>query len=743
MIRFPSVFLRHIACSLLSALAWAEQVALPAPPEAALWLDAGHGVWTSDWKGTSASPGGLDGSPVSIHRLPFSLSSLLDRRICFDLPLKADARAYHALEVRLHIDNPQALRWMWIIFQSADGRLLKWDGMILAPGWQTLLVPLSEFSGRSEDWGDLRSVRIAYWKGRSEDAVCSLSVLRFVQMPDLAANVILNSSFEMHSPEGIPVGWGVNHWGIRHQGRMLAHDRLRESWGVIPDDSAPDGAYCLQLRNVDGFPPIQASSCRLRLLADREHVVSWYARSPRGDAGMQVQVVDPGNGNVYQSEEVTIREGWSRFSFRHHSKRDSGILRFLPHAEAKEIRIDAVQVEPVVDTAPALPSRYRAGARDALVDVPADWGRSSGDVAVIPVRSMIPARKPLATPIAVSIQNRCLAVNGIPMVVSAFFHDGRQTLGDDLLADLGRRGFNTVVCEVQEQPDELDAAVAADVREINRFARAGLYVIPWFRKSCSTEFISAWAARVLSGNVNILALYVYDEPKEADMPVVTAKFDSIKRGGVSVPCFINYDNYWQQLPGDIACLDDYPVPNGNPSYGMLADTMWRLGAKAGKPVWFWYQLCGNAYSWYREPTPQEQEGMLYALLVNRVTGFFAFTNYPLSNRLLDRTSSLLAEIDALAPVIVGPECRWQPTASSGNIAILAKEHGAERYLITVNTGRYPRPGVRIPLSPFWARDVVAVFEDRRPSVADGAIVDDFGPYQRHVYRVLTSADGKR
>jgi hypothetical protein len=186
--------------------------------------------------------------------------------------------------------------------------------------------------------------------------------------------------------------------------------------------------------------------------------------------------------------------------------------------------------------------------------------------------------------------------------------------------------------------------------------------------------------------------------------------------------------------GDIYSTDVYPIPHSTPMAAIDAvRRMVAAATKEHKPVWMWLQGTGNAYWMAREPTPRELSCMVYGSLLAGARGIYYFAQVPRTRECLAEMRALCVEVDALAPALQSPAPA--PALRCDQSAVLAKAFAAADaiWVLAVNTQSQPC-AARFEL-PAAAGAVAVVFEDREVAVAANGWRDEFGPYERHVYRL--------
>ena len=126
--------------------------------------------------------------------------------------------------------------------------------------------------------------------------------------------------------------------------------------------------------------------------------------------------------------------------------------------------------------------------------------------------------------------------------------------------------------------------------------------------------------------------------------------------------------------------------------------------------------------------------MCYSALINGARGILYWTNTPYSTELWGEMRQLAPEIEALTPVLYSLESAPIVSCSTVGIEYTGKTYNAEPYIIAVNdspssvSAKFDVPSCYVSAS--------VLFENRYVSVSKGHIVDTFGGFQRHVYRLV-------
>ncbi|GAA3884256.1 hypothetical protein GCM10022243_56280 [Saccharothrix violaceirubra] len=289
---------------------------------------------------------------------------------------------------------------------------------------------------------------------------------------------------------------------------------------------------------------------------------------------------------------------------------------------------------------------------------------------------------------------------------------------------------------------------------------------------------------------NYVGYLVVDEPDmnvaygdqfHADMwpSAVLKKSNEVRAKDPSRPAFINF-GVWMGTPGggvgygyieksyeedmrtycqaaDIASADYYgwthPDRNervGAYTYGEVLDTM-RKWCGPDKPLWGFVET-GHPHDKGELITPDQLESAVWNTILHGATGinYFAHSFYTDGKgeyssvltrpEIKERVKAVNARLKALAPVLNAASVPGVSAKSRNDVpvSVLHKKASGARWVIAQTDGNatLPRSGkatveITVPVSSGTA---TVVDENRTVPIVDGRIVDDFGPYQVHVYR---------
>lgn len=184
---------------------------------------------------------------------------------------------------------------------------------------------------------------------------------------------------------------------------------------------------------------------------------------------------------------------------------------------------------------------------------------------------------------------------------------------------------------------------------------------------------------------------------------------------------------------DVLATDSYPISDKKPSkvLAVAQATDWAVHATRGeKPVWLVVQGTAKA-------TPGEEYAVTYLALTHGADGIL-YWEYEDAHRRPEIWQTILRlghEMQALENALVAQDAAQQPAPSDSRIHCLAKQTAEWLYVLCINSSHEPVGGVTIEVGHGLTGTAEVMFESRNATVRDGAIIDDFGPYQRHVYRI--------
>ncbi|RKT53970.1 hypothetical protein [Saccharothrix australiensis] len=274
---------------------------------------------------------------------------------------------------------------------------------------------------------------------------------------------------------------------------------------------------------------------------------------------------------------------------------------------------------------------------------------------------------------------------------------------------------------------------------------------------------------------------VYGDVFHPDMQpsAILAKADEVRAKDPSRPTYLNF-GVWMGTPGggvgyghvektyeedmrtycaaaDIASADYYGWTHpdrgervGAFSYGEVIDTM-RRWCGPDKPLYGFVET-GHPHTHGETITPDQLEAAVWNTILHGATGinYFAHSFYTEGRgeyssvltrpEITARVKAVNARLKSLAPVLNAANLSGAPAVSDTGVpvSVLHKEAEGARWVIAQTDGDTARPRsgpARVTITvPVRSGTATVVGEDRTVPIEDGRIVDDFGPYQVHVYR---------
>jgi hypothetical protein len=664
------------------------------------------------WKPGEAA---LPPEPIAVQgasglRLPCRFRADTVRAV-WDKPVRLDLSGISHFTFRFKVDDCSAIRQIGLYLKRGDGEVWNSDHWAIPTAteeWQKVVLPMNNFSrpGKNPGWDDIRVIRLSVYQAKPAET--ALSIADFcAEIAEGPENLLANSGFEICTTEKLPDFWGTGGWGLTAAKAIADTDAWRARWGV-DETVSHSGKRSLRIAgSSDPASGLRAASSWLATDPGKPYTLSAWLRSDKANLPVTLDILNT------RSQKLPVGAEWKRYSVTG-SPRLAQLLCFIrPEAEGT-LWIDDVQFE-----RGDAPSEYRAMYLDATLT-----GRAVHRTVPAPPPFEIKPSPPSTT---VKIdEHRRFLVNGEPFI--PFAASWGASPPPEFLRNIAQAGFNSVCFMANvNQP-------AAEVRKYLGDAQAnGLRVILWLRtKTADLRPLVAG----LRDHPALIAWYVCDEPASIT-PEVKERYDTPKQLDPSRPVYINYVLYPSDKLGDIASLDDYPVPQSSPSViAGDAETLERSASKAGKPSWIWLQDTGYGYHIYREPTGPEEECMTYLALIHGVKGIKYFMSKPHSRELWNELAQLAREVRTLTPILYSVEEAPPVTASPQTIHVTVKRHQDALYLIAVNARPDAVEGT-LNISGNGSADVL--FENRSVTCREGRITDHFEGFQRHVYRLPVSA----
>jgi hypothetical protein len=246
----------------------------------------------------------------------------------------------------------------------------------------------------------------------------------------------------------------------------------------------------------------------------------------------------------------------------------------------------------------------------------------------------------------------------------------------------------------------------------------------------------------VKGHPSVLGWYLCDEPDMSTWnvpPDEVALATRLLHGATQQPVasvvmgWAESNLYRYQGALDILATDIYPIrSDGQPSdlTAVAHGTDVAKRATGGhKPVWLVLQATDKA-------TPQQEYGVTYLAITHGADGilYFAYSEELRKSEAWKALVDISLELQELSPYLTSPTSSRVVKVSDARIHWMLKESPKVYCLIAVNSTAETLQKVTWDL-PF-AREgapLLVPFEARGGHIKNGAITDEFGPYQRHIY----------
>lgn len=629
-------------------------------------------------------------------------------RAIWNKSVNLDLSGLSYIYLKVKIPNPASFTMIHLLVGTENGGWYDWlwdPFPRVTSQWQIIRLKESScYADGDVSWSKVRTIRItasAGTKGSPNFYVAGIGAVT-----NGSSNMLSNSGFEFCTTERLPDYWGTGDWGLIKDAWITDTDSWRAQWGV---DNTVSHSGKRSMRIVGNGDPQELELVSFFVRLAGTYTISAWMKSDRQNLPVTIK------SNIYQKPEVAgqqfaVSTTWKRYTM---NITQSGLERVFIRNDSNggTLWVDDVQLEKGT-----VATDYK----------PADTDMSLTGKAVH--RAVPPVKEHVIIPgsdsISVKIDSsRRFLVDGKPFIPYAASWE--IPVSPARIEHTAKSGFNTVVLWASSGRTLEQLRTALDLAKAN-----GLKVI--LAASPSIDALGEWIT-ALKNHPAILAWYVFDEPyndrlrKEA-----VERYNIAKELDPSRPAMINYTSYNGDELGDIASLDNYPIPSALPcALGVYTDALMR----AGKPAWIWAQCCGYGYYlMYRDPTGPEAEGMIYSSLVHGGRGFMYFANKPHSKELWDTMCRIGHEVEVLTPILYSLETSPNVKCNSQDIEFVAKTYNGQQYIIASNKKpTLVRATFSISGSP--AAGATRLFENRNVCIKHGKLEDAFAGYQRHVYRL--------
>lgn len=536
-------------------------------------------------------------------------------------------------------------------------------------------------------------------------------------------NQVTNGSFEITSNPGLADGWGSGGWGLRTLEEINNPEEMRKRFSVDTADKV-NGRNSIKIVNPAGKKPLALYSAWInfpKFMASRKGwCVSAYIKI-RPASRLKMELLDS-QYNLISAKYFDVGDLWQLCSFNVSTKMSPVVIRISPPA-GTTCFIDSVQFNKGTT-----PEEWSPSAYDKMLAAPQITPRKFDSDAEVS------DNRPDAVERVNAVKN-WVYVNGKPFFPYAVMMQFQIDL--QFLRQIKKSGFNTV---------NFYASTQDQTRRYLDLAReAGLLAVPWIHSKASEtpEII-----RALRNHPALVTWLVIDEPPEPFAQNVVDLVAAARKADSGRPLWVNYRTNeinrfmpkLSTLPGDIISADWYPVADRNypakpcDPAGLIEKMVTTLRG-TDKITWFALQLCGYAFMFQREPTPEEFEGMVYSSVVAGTKGLFFFQNIPWNSRLMKVAGKIGAELNILTPILA-EDSTAMVTTSNKQIIATARSDKEYIYVIAVNTSTKNINTVISVTSGNPGNEAKVIFEERSVKGSGaGQFQDRFDGFQRHIYRI--------
>lgn len=662
-----------------------------------------------------------DGSTCLVLSGTFKNGKERDRLI-WDYVSSMDLSQFESVSFEMRVDRPELVGLLGIFFGSGSGWYYKFsnpDATKASTDWKLMTWRFDNFGaqGKPVGWNKANRFRFSMWgalPGPINIRLRNFKGLRTAQPRDLHCNYLPNGSFEFPGP--LPYSWGIGHWGMREMPWAANMDLWRQHFS-IDKTVARDGQCSLRLVNEDKLPQLKAMSAWFSIPngSPNGYTLSAWLKSDRDDLPVTLKCGD-------LSSQVKVGTEWKR-----------AILTGLKPGNQQRVEIkcdgagtlwvDAVQVQ----TSGADTAEFHAHENDAATarrENAVDWSHPCRTSEVVAGRE---TTGPSAGAKVQIDSNGRLLVDGKPYLTHAL---GLEGVSDIRMLDIAAAaGFNSICIMIM--PDTTTGQLK---NYLDRCSELGLRMIPWLFQGIAIENFKSHIT-TLRNHPALLCWDVFDEPGSAATFAEAGQRVKIARElDPNHPAFINHlPRHLTDQKGDIYSADIYPIPNSKPLEAIKgAATMAGAAAPERKPVWMWLQGTGYEYCLQREPTPRELSCMVYGSLIAGARGILWFSQVPLSRGCWAEQRAMCVELERLTPVLSSLESA--PAVKCPTPGLMAKSYriGNEIWVLAVNTQQEPCDASFSMTGVNGNAEVV--FEGRQVEAKSAKWDDNFGPYERHVYR---------
>lgn len=286
--------------------------------------------------------------------------------------------------------------------------------------------------------------------------------------------------------------------------------------------------------------------------------------------------------------------------------------------------------------------------------------------------------------------------------------------------------------------------VVAGAKALDKVHQAGLKAaVPVHGISAIRETITKYR-----NHPAVLCWMLYDEPgyNRADlleiykMYTLAYELDPVHPSYLVITINSVYETFGRCC--DVLCIDTYPIEKGNILDVGDNIALAYAASDGDQPVWH----CGQMFKWpaQRRPTPQEHRFMSYVTLMEGAKGmlWYTYKGYgqylPEDDPALWRAhKKLLSELNELSPLwmAAGSGERVVTTDDETPVRARLKKCALGTWLIAVNTSKVTACTAEFTLPQFQNANVRVYGTDRRLTISNGRLKDDFQPLDVHIYHI--------
>ncbi len=343
-----------------------------------------------------------------------------------------------------------------------------------------------------------------------------------------------------------------------------------------------------------------------------------------------------------------------------------------------------------------------------------------------------------------------LEVNGKPFLAFGIDWGSTRLPGKNAFAAMREANMNMLELVVRDTSIKNKFYSFADIKKMVDLAETYniKVVIRVHKQGQPTEENIAVCREIMSGlkdHRNIIAWIVLDEP-HVNPDMVKKIVKNARTLAPSKPVFINVTPQGLGmkiggLPGDIICVDRYPVGFDGSTIndvGITAQKAVKLAESRKIPAWMFLQSMGNWLWVQKSVTPDELTAQAYEALIKGITGIIWFSGLPYPEKTWKRTISLGEEIKRLKPLFLSQDIR-RISCSNQKISYVCKELDGSFYIIAVNP-YYQSREASFDISSLKIGEnckVMDYLNNKDVNNKQGIINVRFRPLERICYRIET------